>query len=430
MTNNAIERAEVTALQSLDEKRLKALVDHVGYMFNVDAEDMGRKEVRATLMRSLHMCVTFGLLPAQHMSLIPFPGTKNTNWKKTYQPHIGPEGRLLNANRWVEHHNRLHPDEPIRWMTRERIIEDPEERQKISTQYDADQPFCPEDRCTEVTLLRSDEKRLADEFGIEYTPRKFYGWWRKQAIEKAVWENGQRTNKSEWQADTIPTGRTPQDVATRRALLQAYQSFPLIAARDYDPHYEEDGQWREIENDVEMATAPAPTERAGDKALMQNRQVEPEENGDLLYATPKAQREPEPMHPEVEIQPMAPEQNHGRPVNAVIEDTRVDWLDEIAKLQKGKGKSADTDTFNRLCRLIAEILDVDPATQTDAREVLCYAIATSDIEYVHNALKQTSADLLLGRIDPDSENYSPMYAEIIQQFWRDAAEERDMAMAV
>lgn len=191
-------RADAPAVfGSRDE--IKAIADRISVMLpsahlsDWQLKQANRGELQKALdesvFRAAQLCVFYRLVPGEDVHVIPF----GNSWAVD----MGIETWKKSADRYCSSHGityHIHTEEMSEQELRERRGEN----------------YHPDDYGMVAYLWRSDKKDVYEIFGAKASMSRAAGIWAKRA----------RFNKSknEWQEDNIPTQRSKQDVAKRRAM--------------------------------------------------------------------------------------------------------------------------------------------------------------------------------------------------------------------
>ena len=216
-------------------------------IFQIPAEELSRPDVQAALTKATQYCLRYGYLPGIHVHMLPFnqtverPNPQNPQNKikekiKTYTPDMGEKA-------WKDSADRIAQAQRFAYVVETQAMT-PDEV-KAATATIPEQDYHPNDAGCRARVLRSDHAQLYQTMGRRYDPEWVMGFWRQK---KDRWGN----------PDTIPAGRTPADVARRRAEKAARMAVFHLVPLD---EYEEAQRFRRLSAYVEDETAidPPPT---------------------------------------------------------------------------------------------------------------------------------------------------------------------------
>lgn len=185
------------AFGSRDE--LKALADRIRVMlpsahladWQMERKDRAelQKVLDESVFRAAQLCVFYRLVPGEDVHVIPF----GNNWAVD----MGIETWKKSADRYCAQHGITY-----HIVTEEMPVEELRERRG--------EHYHPDDYGMVAYLWRSDKRDVYEIFGAKQSMSRAAGIWAK----KAKFNKG----KNEWQEDNIPTQRSKQDVAKRRAM--------------------------------------------------------------------------------------------------------------------------------------------------------------------------------------------------------------------
>jgi hypothetical protein len=234
-TNELVLTSGNTAMLAYgDREVLDLLANRIAMFFAIGEDLTGAakenelKVARPALLKAAQMTYQLGVIPGTDVFVIK-RGKKYSAepslemWKKMADRHA-----YLGKFRYTVDVEDLTPDQ-VKLLT------------------DPDQIYDPEDRGAVARLFRHDKASELKGLGIPYRPRPQYGFWRKHAVEKEVWENNQRTGKKEWKPDQVPAQRSRQDVAARRATRAAIMAeFNMIPLDDFRDRYQSEERAGEV----------------------------------------------------------------------------------------------------------------------------------------------------------------------------------------
>lgn len=176
-------------------------------------------DVRGALVKATQMSWTYGVMPGKHIYMIPFNKKVDNQWRETYAVADSYEWRKASAddkaqeNGWVYmvQSERMTPAEVEEYITANKIAG----------------PYDPTDRGVRSRVLFRHEAEICQMIGVKYDPCWHYGFWRCNAQERTDY----KTKKKVWASDNVPSGRTPDWVAMKRAeksaLAQHFELRPL-----------------------------------------------------------------------------------------------------------------------------------------------------------------------------------------------------------
>jgi len=191
--------------------------------------------------------------------IMPTGAKKNETtgqWEQQYRAHVGVRGLRKIAREQAN-------------FTAKLTMMDEDEVQR----YRRDM-YHPDDIGVRCTLWRLDVARECKDAGIPYEPVVGVGFWRT----KAQWSG----SKKEWQPDNIPNTWTAQQVAEKRAEINAIKLAYDLVLDVADPGVVDDEALEyiqyKIHDEEERTFLPAP------------REYQVEDDGDILFAkeTPRA----------------------------------------------------------------------------------------------------------------------------------------------
>jgi len=171
-------------------------------------------------------------------------------WEKQYAVHVGVKGLRKMARRQAN------------YQIQSRRLDAEEVRQYRRDEYDA------RDVGYEIEIYRLDVARECKDAGIAYLPTKGIGFWRQKA----------RYNKYDkrWQADNVPETWSPDQVAEKRAEVNALKKVFDIEIAVGDPSYEGVAVIEDMEQRIESYDR--------DHALPVEKEIQYEEDGNVLFA--------------------------------------------------------------------------------------------------------------------------------------------------
>lgn len=252
MTNStaplAIRPNAPAAFGSRDE--LKAIADRISVMLpsahlsdwqaRRDDRDMLQKRLDESVYRAAQLCVFYRLVPGEDVHVIPF----GDSWAVD----LGIESWKKSADRYCAQHGITY-----HIVTEEMSLEELKERR--GENYHAD------DSGVVAYLWRSDKAAVYEIFGAKQSMSRACGVWAVKA--KLV--------KGDWKPDTIPTQRSKQDVAKRRAMKAVLKlEFSLDSLLASTP-----AEMRQNLDAIDMSIRAI--ERSGE--ITQHRRTEVDEDG-------------------------------------------------------------------------------------------------------------------------------------------------------
>lgn len=171
-------------------------------------------------------------------------------WEKQYAVHVGVKGLRKMARRQAN------------YQMQSRRLDAEEVRQYRRSDYDV------KDVGYEVEIYRLDVARECKDAGIAYLPTKGIGFWRAKA----------RYDKYEksWKSDIVPETWSPDQVAEKRAEVSALKKAFDIELAVGDPSYEGVAVIEDMEQRIESYDR--------DHALPVEKEVQYEEDGNVLFA--------------------------------------------------------------------------------------------------------------------------------------------------
>ncbi len=281
MMVNGDDGQSVSVPRDLDERvggkeTLEGLLRNQAIAYGVDLAEMGNLELRAALMRSTVMALTYGFMPGQHLHLQVSGGNDDLNHarprragvpQKTYTIVIGVHAYMDSFDQWKRDNRKLawvHTAELVKGATAEVT----RERYPHILGH-------PDDCGATARFLDQEEAEFCQKTGLSYNPPLHYGFWRRNAIERT--EGGRKV----WDPDMIPKQRAPMDVALLRATKACLMSRVPLQPVNQNTFTQRLAQLQDaIVPDIEpseLATAPL-SDRRGDLI------VEPD--GDVLFVRP------------------------------------------------------------------------------------------------------------------------------------------------
>jgi hypothetical protein len=220
------------------EEEIKLLMTRQAAIFGVPQADINRPDVQASLIKATQYSINYGYLPGIHIHMIPFRKNDKQggrdNWIDTYVPDLGEKA-------WKDSADRLAQMQGFKYLVETKEMTQAEI--KAATAADPTSEYSEDDAGFKARVLRSDHAEIYKMMGQAYNPEWSYGFWRKKAKKKS---NG------EWLTDTVPTQRSPRDVAERRATKAALMKvFTLVPLNDF----EDSRRFRSLTTYVETETA-------------------------------------------------------------------------------------------------------------------------------------------------------------------------------
>jgi hypothetical protein len=246
------------------DEQMAAFVMRMAAIYGIGENEMNTHNIGA-LVSAAGLSIQYGYLPRIHIHMLPFnanAGSKdNPRWETRYTP-------MLSLEVW-KHSAMAQCRKMGMWYFPE--VEDlsPEETKAYIEREEHQSPFHQDDRASRCRL-----KLIFPGGHIERT-RWAYGTWRRNAKAK-------RNNKGEtyYEADTLPSQRTAQDVAARRAERQALMSYftPEPISKD------------EKRNLADLISAVQETVAIEDDRMADipyESAPQREDDGEILYDSPK-----------------------------------------------------------------------------------------------------------------------------------------------
>ena len=195
------------------------LMERQAEIYQVPLNDVERyADVRGALVKATQMSWTYGVMPGKHIYLIPFSKEDGGVWRKTYAVADSYEWRKASADDKARENG-------WRYMVQSEQMSAAEVKAYV-TSNNLDGAYADQDRGVKARVLMLHEIEICKLMDQEYNPPWHYGFWRKNAKKK----NG-KGGSEYWEADTVPSGRTPDWVALKRAeksaLAQHFELRPL-----------------------------------------------------------------------------------------------------------------------------------------------------------------------------------------------------------
>lgn len=205
------ERSLVSHFGSQDS--FNFLMERQAEIYQVPMADVERyPDVRGALVKATQMSWTYGVMPGKHIYLIPFNKKDGNQWRQTYAVADSYEWRKASADAKAQENG-------WRYMVQSEKMTDEEVKEYITRHSLSGAPH-PSDCGYRARVLFWHEIEIVKAMGGKYDPPWHYGFWRKNAQEKG----------GKWVADNVPSGRTPEWVAMKRAEKSALaQHFELRA---------------------------------------------------------------------------------------------------------------------------------------------------------------------------------------------------------
>lgn len=194
------------------------LLERQAEIYQVPMEDVDRyPDVRGALVKATQMSWTYGVMPGKHIYLIPFSTKDGSQWRKTYAVADSYEWRKASADAKAQENG-------WRYMVQSEQMSPAEVKSYVEKNNLAG-PYHETDCGYRSRVLFWHEIEIMKMMDGKYDPPWHYGFWRKNAQEKTG------TKGKYWAADNIPSGRTPEWVAMKRAeksaLAQHFELRPL-----------------------------------------------------------------------------------------------------------------------------------------------------------------------------------------------------------
>lgn len=279
-------REESTALVQYGKREeLETLGNRIALFFGIGDTKQGAaredelKLARPACLKAAQLTFQYGLVPGMDVYVIKRGKAYSAEpslqmWQKMADRHA-----FIGKFRFTVDVEELTPDE-------------------VAERTDPDVKVTPEDRGARARVLRLDLAREMKELGLPYRPTWHYGFWRKNAREETIWDDSTRTKvkTGNYEPDQVPSQRTRQDVAIRRATRAALMAaFPMIPVDDFQERYQSTERAAEIRLaqamrfiDGELAERERIERDDNDpivNATFVEKVVQYEEDGDVLWAT-------------------------------------------------------------------------------------------------------------------------------------------------
>lgn len=216
---NEIVKAQPQGIERFGDKQtMDALMQRGAAIFQVGQDELQDPVNQGALMKAMQWTLTYGAMPGRHIHLIP--STKRykvgNEWfeKKVYSVADSYEWRKASADQKALQ---------MGWepMT-QTVALTPEEIKAFDPAA-----FDPADKGYKSRVLFKHEIEICKMMGITYDPPWHYGFWRK----KSYVVKGYNGKADEWKPDNIPSGRTSDWVAMKRAeksaLAQHFELQPI-----------------------------------------------------------------------------------------------------------------------------------------------------------------------------------------------------------
>jgi len=229
---------------------LQSFMERSASIFQIPPEDLERPAVQAALLKATQYCLRYGYLPGIHVHMIPFnvsvekphpsnPKAKIKVKERVYAPDMGEKA-------WKDSADRIAQMEGIRYVVQTRAMTDAEVQK--ATERIPGQEYTSNDMGCRARVLRSDHAELYAAVGDKYDPEWVMGFWRQKS--------------DRWgKPDRIPNGRTPADVALRRATKAALMAvFHLVPLDEYEERQRFQQLNAYVEEKTAIASLPAPRE--------------------------------------------------------------------------------------------------------------------------------------------------------------------------
>lgn len=206
-----------------DNTTFDALMVRGSSIYNISEIDLRRPENKGALMKAMQWTMTYGAMPGRHIHLIPSNKREqnaNGDWEtvKVYAVADSYEWRKASADQKALQ---------MRWqyMTQTEQMT-PEETRKYVERNGLNGPYDEADRGFKSRVLFMHEINMCKAMGVEYNPPWHYGFWRKNSYSIK-----EKSGKLDWKPDNVPSGRTPEWVAMKRAeksaLAQHFELQPI-----------------------------------------------------------------------------------------------------------------------------------------------------------------------------------------------------------
>ncbi|MBP8125643.1 MAG: hypothetical protein KAZ26_23550 [Caldilineaceae bacterium] len=265
MSNNIQKVTTGNTVQMWQDPDQKAqIMELAADVFQIATEDRLRPDVQAAIMSAMNRCVQYGLLPASDVWMIPF--TKNTKnpktgaWEKitTYAVDTGVAS-------WEKFANKRSQGD---WMPEYREMSEQTVKDMLGNDY-VSGCLGWECRIWRVSQVAAMEK-IATITGKVFEPEWYAGFYLVEM--KDEYKDDRKTGKKIAKPENIPSYRTAEDVAKRRALKHAL-------SRNFTPCYVGDlGQ--EPEKQIVYALKDAKAELVERERLPDHREASIPAGGD------------------------------------------------------------------------------------------------------------------------------------------------------
>lgn len=246
---------------------LQALMIRQSEIFNVAWENVTRfPDVRGALLTVAQWSWTYGAMPRKHVYLLPFAKKEGEIWRDTYSPADSYEWRRISADQKALE---------MKWsyMVQTEPLSLEEIKAYAEKHPNGTGPYHIDDIGYRSRVLFQHEIQISKAFAIPYNPSWHLGFWRRFA----------RFNKREnkFDPDNIPTHRTPQWVAEKRAAKSALaQHFELREIENWQQKTERQRYQIINSHAEELAVKTKPLD--GSK-LMPSPSLPTDENGDIIF---------------------------------------------------------------------------------------------------------------------------------------------------
>ena len=340
-SNGAMERfGDIATMQTLMQRGAA--------IFQVPQDDLGRPEVQGALMKAMQWTITYGAMPGRHIHLIPSNKKDGNNWIKVYAVADSFEWRKLSADQKAQQMG-------WRYMLQTEQLDD-DEVKRYTTANNLGGVYEAVDRGFRSRVLFQHEIAMSKEMGFTYNPPWHYGFWRKNSY----------LSGDKWKPDNVPTGRTPDWVAMKRAEKSALaQHFELQPVANWEQMNERQRQAR-IEDGLN-AIEPLP-ERVHEDAMFYEAARVDEDGVYVVDATP-ARKERKPIAT-VEVEPAKTQQEppaERKPSDIIADKTLgqpiIDFVVELRGKESPGAKIASKAQYEYVVGVLEAITGKDTHTE-------------------------------------------------------------------
>jgi hypothetical protein len=314
-----------------DEER-KHVYDMLAVAFNVSESDRKRPEVRATLYNAMNESILWGLVPNRDCYMVPYRAKgESGNWENKYSFIISIHGLRQFRARYEQMSGKTFD---IQFRTME-----PDE---LSLHLPEDQ--IPGAVGVEAMWIDFEAAREYKEIGVQYKPRRYYGFWLERSREVDEWVSGKKTGNKAWKADPIQTARTPRDIAERRAERAALlANIPPVPLNDFEESRKSQVFLNQIQEQAHEAVS-APPESAS--AMLVDSAALVEDETGLMF-------EPEPVRQQA--QPVFDEEDDEEPAE---NDAEAAYLERVRELDR-EGKPPSAARYRATVGILEDAMGID-----------------------------------------------------------------------